>query len=132
MFNSSDRAFPSSLNPGIWYVVSLEKNTDAWVTLHIRAEDREQTKRIFDELMKDRESIESSVAAEPDPEWHWNRHNSNSFSSVNVRKDGSIDDPPEKLEETRAWMLQILPMFKEVFEPRVEKILQNLSDGDRV
>ena len=29
-------------------------------------------------------------------------------------------------------MMDMLPKFKGIFEPRVEKILQNLSDGDRV
>ena len=36
-------------------------------------------------------------------------------------------DPPEKLEETRAWMLNLLPKFKEVFDPRVENILRQLG-----
>ena len=53
------------------------------------------------------------------------------FSSINVRRDGSIDDPPEKLEETRAWMLDMLPKLKEVFETRVEKILQDQSSQGR-
>ena len=132
MFGNNDRAFPSSLNPGIWYVVSLEGNNDAWVTLHIRAEDKNLTKRIFDELNESKDEIESSIAADPDPEWRWNRHTASSFSSVNIRSDGSIDDPPEKLKETGAWMLQMLPKLKELFEPRVEKVLRDLSARDRV
>ena len=126
MFGNNDRAFPSSLNPGIWYVVSLEGNNDAWVTLHIRAEDKEQTKRIFDELNESKDEVESSIAADIDPEWRWNRHTASSFSSVNIGRDGSIDDPPEKLDETRTWMLDMLPKLKGIFEPRVEKILRDL------
>ena len=129
MFNSSDRAFPSSLNPGIWYVASLEGNNDGWVTLHIRAEDKDLTKRIFDELEKDKDEIESCIDTVSKPYFRWNRHTAYSFSSVNIRRDGSINDLPEKLEETRAWMLDMLPKLKEVFDPRVEKILQNLPDG---
>ena len=126
MFGNNDRAFPSRLNPGIWYVVSLERTNDAWVTLHIRAEDKDLTKRIFDELMTDRESIESSIDGTPDPEWRWNRHTASGFSSANIRRNGSIDDLEEELEKTRAWMLDMLPKLKEIFEPRVEKILGNL------
>ena len=37
---------------------------------------------------------------------------------------------PEKLEETRAWMLDMLPKFKEVFESRVESILTKLQGKD--
>ena len=132
MFNSSDRAFPSSLNPGIWYVASLEGNNDGWVTLHIRAEGKDLTKRIFDELEKDKNEIESSIDTVSKPECRWNRHNAYSFSSINVRRDGSIDDPPEKLEETRAWMLQMLPKLKGIFEQRVEKILRDLQARDGV
>ena len=47
----------------------------------------------------------------------------NSFCSINIRTDGAIDDPPEKRDEIRAWMLDLLPKFKEVFDPRVEDIL---------
>ena len=132
MFESNDRAFPSSLNPGIWYIVSLERNNDAWITLHIRTGDKDRTKQIFDELERDKDEIEASITLAPGQEWYWNRHPSYSFSSVNVGgKDASIDDPPEKLEETRAWMLDMLPKLKEVFEPRLERILEDLSPGDR-
>ena len=58
------------------------------------------------------------------------RFDREAFSSINVRRDASIYDPREKLEETRAWMLQMLPMFKEVFDPRVAEILQDLSSRD--
>ena len=41
--------------------------------------------------------------------------------------DGAIDDPQERLDETRAWMLQALLRFKEVVDPRVQDILRGLS-----
>ena len=53
-------------------------------------------------------------------------------SGIHVwRRDGSIDDPPEKLEETRAWMIESLLKFKAVFEPRLEKILSEISGDGR-
>ena len=123
-FDRTGRFFPSRVHPGVGYAASLEGNNDAWVTLNIRLERREQTKRIFDELQADRQQIESSIAAHPKPEWCWFRYNHNDFSSISIRKDGSIDDPPDKLKETRAWMLDLLPKLKEVFEPRLEKLLK--------
>ncbi|MXY44639.1 MAG: DUF4268 domain-containing protein [Dehalococcoidia bacterium] len=125
-FDHADRIFPSSLNPGIGYEVSFYKDW-AWVTLNIRMEETELTKRIFDKLEVDREVIERSVEAEPAPDWQWLRHDYYAFSSISVRRGGSIDDPPEKLEETRAWMLDLLLKFKEVFGPRLERILKELQ-----
>lgn len=126
-FGSGGRFFPSRLSEAsIGYAVSFEGENAAWVTLHIRTEDRELTNRIFDELITDRENIESSIIP-LGQEWYWNRFDREAFSSVNIRRDGSIYDPAEKLEETRAWMLDMLPKFKEVFDPRLEKILLDLS-----
>ncbi len=129
MFDSADRAFPSNLNPGIWYIVSLEGNYNASTTLHIRTENMERTKRIFDELHRDKDEIEASITLAPGQEWRWNRHPSYSFSSVNVgRNDASIYDPPEKLAKARAWMLEMLPKLKEIFDPRLAEIFSNLPD----
>ena len=70
-FGSSGRFFPSGLREGTGYAVSFEGGNDAWVTLHIRAEDRESTKRIFDKLNESKDEIESSITAEPAPDWRW-------------------------------------------------------------
>ena len=50
-----------------------------------------------------------------------------SATSVTVSIGGSIDDPPEKHDETRAWMLETLAKFREVFNPRLEKVLSDLE-----
>ena len=125
-FDSSGRFFPSGLREGTGYAVSLEGGNDAWVTLHIRTEDRELTNRIFDELIADRENIESGIDGVPDPEWHWNRYDREAFSSINVRRDAFIDDSSEKQKETRAWMLDMLHKFKEIFNPRLAETLRDL------
>lgn len=122
-FDHTGRFFPSRLNRGVGYAVTLERKSGAWVTFHVQTEDNKLTKRIFDELQAEREDIEARINAGPSLEWHWLRHNRFTYSSINVRRDGSIDDPQERLEEIRAWMLDLLPKFKEVFDPRVEKIL---------
>ena len=101
-----------------------------------QTEAKELTERIFDELQAKQEDIEndfkSRIDAVPDPEWHWRRWDKFTFSSINIRRDGSIDDSREKLEEIRAWMLDLLPKLKEVFDPRLEEILSpSSSRGDR-
>ena len=123
-FDSSGRLFSSSLDRGVGYAVSFWKNA-AWVTLHIRMEDDALTKRLFDELKNDQEQIERCIEGQ---EWRWLRHDRYTFSDVNLRKDGcSIDDQPEKLAETREWMLGYLPKLKEVMDHRLKGILAELA-----
>ena len=122
MFDYSGRYFPSLENDNIWYAASLEGKNDAWVTLHI-TDDVETTKFLFDQLRADKDRIESSIEANPEPDWCWRRHDRHTFSSINIRKVGSIDDPADRLEATRVWMLDLLPKLKEVFEPRIAEIL---------
>ena len=122
-FGNTGRIFPSQVNPDIGYAASLENDNSAWVTLQIRTEDK-LDKRVFDALKKEKTNIEACISEQ---EWHWHRHPAFSFSSINIRRDGSIDDPPKKLEETRAWMLDMLPKFKTVFERRVASILKELG-----
>ena len=121
LFGMTARRFPSG-HPGVWYAASLE-NSGAWVTLHIQAEKGPNC--VFKKLMQDKAAIEKCIAAtHPGQEWHWFEHLPYTFSSINIRRDGSIDDPPEKLEETGAWMLALLLRFKEVFEPRVQDMVK--------
>ena len=77
-------------------------------------------------MQKDQKQIEECLEGE----WHWFRHDNVSFSSINLRRDGSIDDPPEKLEETREWMTEHLPKLKEVFDPRLQRVMAELGAAE--
>ena len=119
------RRFAALFDKDSGYQVYLDRG-DAWVTLHIRTWDSvERSNRIFDELMAQQEEIERIVGA--GLEWQWDREDKQYFSSISVKRDGTIDDSPEKLAEIRSWMLDLLPKFKEVFDPRMAEILARLS-----
>ena len=120
-FTRSDRQFPSRHDADTGYRASLE-GTGAWVTLHIQAETKERTRQIFNELMEDKKNIEACL---PDQEWLWLRNNAFTYSSISIRRDGSIDDPPEESEKTRSWMRDMLLRFKEVFDQRVAELLKD-------
>lgn len=124
-YDHTGRFFPSGIDDGIGYAVSFWKD-GAWVTLNISMADSGDTKRIFDRLHADQGAIESSLGPRPGSEWDWARGRANGFSSISIRMDGTIDDPPDELEQTRAWMLDLLPRFREVFDPRVEEIMKEL------
>ncbi len=122
-FDHTGRLFSSGFDEDTGYAVSFWKNR-AWVSLHVRTWDSvERNNRIFDELAAERDDLESSIDVDADSEWHWDRHDTFTFSTINIRKAGSIDDPPEELEETRAWMLDLLPKLKKVFDPRLAEAL---------
>ena len=121
-FDHTGRIFPSRLNPAIGYSVSFYRDS-AWVSLHLQTEDKEINKQLFEELKVDQKQIERRVDAGPDPDWQWLSRDRDSFSTINIRRDGSIDDPPEKLEANRAWMLDLLPKLKEAFDPRLAEAL---------
>ena len=127
-FDHTGRHFPSKGVRGVWYGASLEGKNDAWVTLHIEAkDDKERTKQMFDALLADRNDIEGEFDA--GKEWHWRRYDRFLFSSISLRRDGSINDSSEDLEDTRTWMATNLREFEEVFGPRLSKILNELADS---
>lgn len=110
------------------YAVSLSVSGDAWVTFHIRTREAELTNRIFDELHAASGEIEEEFAhlLGEQEEWNWGRFSPYGFASISIRRDGSIHDPPEELDEIRHWMLNRLPVLKTVFDPRIEAILDRL------
>ena len=121
-FDYSDRLFPSPVDPGLGYAVSFWKD-HAWVTLHIQMEDNEFTKRLYDTLLEEKDHIEPSLSVVPGSVWQWDRNDSFTYSSISILKRGSIEDSQEQLEETKEWMLDLLPKLKEIFDPRLAELL---------
>ena len=118
-YGHTGRFFPCRFDKETGYAVSFWKN-GAWVSLHVRTWDSiERNNWIFDKLEAAKSEIEQSL----DAELVWHKFEPNSFFTVSVWKDGSIDDPPEKLAQTRDWMMGLLPKFKRVFDPRLEELL---------
>ena len=128
-YDHTERLFPSRLHRGIGYVAAFGKGT-AYVGLRIRMGDNARTKHTFDDLQADRTSIEAELADVPHVRWTWNRHPRFTYSSVNLVRDGAIHDPPDRLAETQAWMLDALPRLRAVFDPRLAAILEGLRAAD--
>ena len=126
-WNHRDRMFRSRVDRKMGYQASISESV-SWVTLHIRAWGSvERSNRIFDELLAKRSEIEASVDIDQNTQWQWDRSSNYLFSSISVKRGGSIDDCQEKLDEIREWMLDLLVQFQQCFEPRLEEILTRLS-----
>ena len=116
--------FPPSRFKGIEYGACFYYRPDvASVYVSIDTEDKDFNKRVFDALEERAGEIQPQI----DAEWLWRRENRWRFSIVGLRRDGAIDDPPSKLEATRAWMLEYLPKLKEVLDPHLERVLKELQ-----
>ena len=130
-YENGIQGLASTMDESISYQASLEWDTDAWTSLYVGKARDERTNLIFDALQNEKEQIEVSFDAANDVELQWMRDDGTGYSGVHIRTDCSVEDPPEKLEETRAWMIENLLRFKAVFEPRLEKILSEIPGDDR-
>ena len=79
--------------------------------------------RTFEVMKEQMGGIETEFGAKLD--W-WRIDRRWNIAAVRIGMDCSIDDPQEKHDETRAWMLETLPRLREVFNPRLEKILAEI------
>ena len=119
-YDDSWHWFPQGLDD-LWYVVGLDDG-GAWVCLWIQGT-VEYRQRFYNSLKAQQEEIAAEVGSDLD----WYDGDSDNGPNVTLAIGGSIDDPPERLDEIRAWMLETLPRFRDVFNPRLEKILAELD-----
>lgn len=112
------------------YLVSIDEEIGgihkASVYLWVQSENRGITKYdrdVFAALQAEQDQIESEIGAELE----WADGHSWGHPTVSLYRDGSIDDPPETLEEIREWMQENLIRFRDAFNPRLEKILEEES-----
>ena len=116
--------------PQSWYAFSSGVRGFSWsfafklkgrvgTELYIDTGDADNNERILDELMKDRAAIEQDFG-EP---LEWERLDEKRACRVVCYRNGSIDEPTEKLEEIHAWAVDRLLRFKRVFGPRLKRFL---------
>ena len=75
-------------------------------------------------MREEKPEVDSEFGEELD--W-WRIDHLWNIATVRISMDCSIDDPPEKHDETRACMLKTLLKLREVFNPRLEKVLFELE-----
>ncbi len=110
---------PSPVN-GVEYGVGLFTPNDALAYVLISTGDRELDGRVLDALKANSDDFEAGI----DADWQWNRLAG--LSTIAVRSEGSIDDPLDRQQETREWMLSHLLKLRDVLDQRLESVLSEL------
>ena len=137
MPEGNDRGFESRFPPlcfnfGFWGPNNGDRHR-AYVYLYIREPKRPRAEEIFERLTL-HETAMNAELRKTDPSFmlnQWSPHTGSpnpqaDYCSVGMQIDGTVDDPPEKLAEIRAWMLAFYPALKRVMDPNIEEVLRSL------
>lgn len=84
--------------------------------VYIDSGDRDRNKAIFDRLHARKPELESKLG-----EMGWERLDNKRASRIALYRPGSIEDPPEKLAELRAWGVENLKRMNAVLVPMLEE-----------
>lgn len=102
----------------VQYGARLTTGREAKVEIYIDSKDRDWNKTLFEKLMERRDHIESELSESLE----WEKQDDRRYSRVAISHEGGIDDDPEKLKETKDWMIEKLQDFKRVFGPMLDEL----------
>ncbi len=117
------RFFPSGFS-GVSYTADLGTHVRAYIWINMGSGERKH--QFFDALQQHEGELENELSVE----WFWDRYGNYGYASCGIQTEGSIDDPPEKLKEHEAWLLEYLPKLKEVLTPYLEAVTGSLRSAD--
>lgn len=103
---------------GISYGANFTQDREARVELYIDKNDRDWNKDLFDNLMKEGESLQAILSET----LVWQRLDNRRASRISIVRPGTIDDDNDTLQDIRQWMVKRLLKFKEVFGPRLDEL----------
>ena len=98
--------------------VAFGRDDRVRVEVYINHTEQDWNKQLFDNLVKHKESIESSLQQQL--EWDW--LDQRRASRIAAVRPGNIEDDQETLDEIQAWMVEHLLKFKEVFGPMLDEL----------
>ena len=110
----------------IEYVARFPNVGTVHTYLLLRFGDKQTTKNFFD-VLKERES---EINARFDVPLYWSRCDDIKTSRIYIERDGTIDANESELEAFRAWHVENLLKFKEVFTPEIQLAHEKLKSSD--
>lgn len=102
----------------VYYGVSFGMGDKVRTELYLDLPSAEANKQLFNALAQSREQIEQALG-EP---LEWERLDDRRASRIATYRPGSIEDPAPVLEEIKAWSIDRLLRFKQVFGPRLAQL----------
>ncbi len=108
----------SSGNSGFYYAASFAQGNRCRAEVYIDMGDKEDTKKVFDEISKEKSSLE----AEFGEALTWERLDEKRASRVAIYREGSIDTDTQHLNDMRQWYIEHLLKFRTVFGKRLNAI----------
>ena len=112
-------AFHSGISDMLYYAM-FEIDGNAWVYIPGGTSN-------LDALRKDecRQQIKAELASDSETSIDWRTP----YSSLGVYRKATLYDSEEELEDIRKWMFRYLLKFKKVFNPRMEKIIEEMENS---
>ena len=91
------------------------------VELYIDSGDKERNKRIFDDLYKRREAIQTALGDIPEA-LEWERIDDKRASRIALYHPGAITDKKDTLAELRGWAVEAMSRFQPAMEKHVKEV----------
>jgi hypothetical protein len=101
---------------GIHYSSSFAQGEQVRVEIYIDQGDGQKNKRLFDQLLAEKETIEKEFGEAID----WQRLDNRRACRIAAYRPGSIDADPATLQEIRSWTIERLLKLKRVFGKRLK------------
>ena len=118
-------AFASGTS-GIWYHAGFNGKGQVYTKLRINFKDYEKNKNFFDVLKK----RESEINAKFGSTLIWERRDDILGCHISLEHEGNIESNVRVLETIRAWHIENLLKFKEVFTPEIQRSLDQLKSSE--
>lgn len=112
---------------GIWYKAQFMRQGRVFIGLYIGfLVGKEKNKNFFDILKK----RESEINAKFNAPLYWDRGDQKQSCSVGFLRAGNINTDRSQLASLKAWQIENLLKFKEVFTPEIQLALEKLRSSE--
>lgn len=108
----------SSGHSGFWYGVSFASGGRVRAELYLDPGDADRNHACLEELKEGSADIKREFVGPLE----WEALKGKRACRVAAYRDGTIEDPEEKLEEHRTWAVEQMLKFKEVFDGRIQRL----------